>query len=107
VVPVQAGQNYLFGVDGVGGAFGRVVLNYTLTPGVSTSVPTIAQTGVTNHNFYLNIVGITNKFVVQVSTNLFNWVSLATNPAPVYQYNYIDTRSTNFGTRFYRIQTVP
>jgi hypothetical protein len=107
VVPVQAGQNYLFGVDGVNGVFGRVVLNYTLTPGVNTSIPTISKTGFTNSDFYLNITGITNKFTVQVSTDLVNWVSLATNPAPVYQYLYIDTRSTNFGRRFYRIETVP
>jgi hypothetical protein len=107
VVPVQAGQAYLFGVDGIGGAFGRVVLNYTLTPGVNTSVPVISQTGFTNRQFYLDIIGITNKFAVQVSTNLVNWVSLITNPAPVYQSNYIDSRSTNFGTRFYRIEIVP
>ena len=107
VVPVQAGQNYLFGVDGVNGAFGSVVLNYTLTPGANTSVPTISHTGDTNGEFYLTITGLTNKFVVQVSTNLVNWVSLVTNPAPVYQTNYIDARSTNFGKRFYRVQTVP
>jgi hypothetical protein len=107
VVPVQAGENYLFGVDGVNGVFGRVVLNYALTPGVNTSIPTISQTGFTNGDFYLNITGITNKFAVQVSTDLVNWVSLATNPAPVYEYNYIDSRSTNFGRRFYRIQAIP
>jgi hypothetical protein len=84
-----------------------VVLNYTLTPGANTSAPRISQTGNTNGNFYLTIIGITNKFVVQVSTNLTNWDSLITNPAPVYQTNYIDIRSTNFGKRFYRVELVP
>jgi hypothetical protein len=107
VVPVVAGQNYAFGVDGVNGAFGKVVLNYALTPMASPSAPTISQTGNTNGNVYFAITGLTNKFVVQVSTNLSNWVSLVTNPAPVYQTNYIDTRSTNFSKRFYRIETVP
>jgi hypothetical protein len=107
VVPVQAGQNYLFGVDGVNGAFGKVVLNYTLTPGTIGSAPTISHTGNTNGNFYLTITGITNKFAVQVSTDLTNWVSLVTNPAPVYQTNYIDIRSTNYGKRFYRVELVP
>ncbi|HWY76767.1 MAG TPA: immunoglobulin domain-containing protein, partial [Verrucomicrobiae bacterium] len=107
VVPVQANGNYLFGVDGVGGAFGRVVLNYNLVTGTNLSVPTISKTGMTNGAFRFHISGITNKFVVQVSTNLTSWISLSTNPAPVYQFDYIDSRSSNFPTRFYRVQTVP
>jgi len=107
VVPVQAGKNYLFGVDGVNGASGRVVLNYSLNPSATNSTPTISNVGTTNGAFRFRITGITNKFSVQVSTNLTSWTSLSTNPAPVYLYDYIDTRSTNFGRRYYRIQTVP
>lgn len=39
------------------------------------------------------------RYVVQASTNLLNWVSLQTNLAP---FQFADTNAANFGRRFYR-----
>ena len=107
VVPVVAGQNYLIGVDGVNGAFGRVVLNYNLNVGTMTPAPVITSAGKTNGAFKFQITGITNKFCVLVSTNFASWTPLVTNPAPVYLYDFVDWRSTNFPRRFYRVQVLP
>ncbi len=107
VVPVVAGKNYLIGVDGVNGKFGRVVLNYTLNPSAPAGAPQISNFGTTNGAVKFRINSITNKFVVQVSSNLSAWIPLSTNPAPVYLYDFVDWRSTNFLRRYYRVQVVP
>lgn len=106
-VPVTAGNNYLIGVDGVNGAFGRVVLNYSLsTP--NAPEPEISDPGTTSNGLFgFQISNLTNKFAVQVSTDLSTWTSLSTNNAPVYLYDFVDPRSTNFPKRFYRVQVVP
>ncbi len=107
VVPVVAGKNYLIGVDGVNGKFGRVVLNYTLNPTAPAGAPQISNVGTTNGAVKFRINSITNKFVVQVSSNLASWIPLSTNVAPVYLYDFVDWRSTNFARRYYRVQVVP
>ncbi len=107
-VPVTAGKNYLIGVDGRNGAFGKVVLNYNLNATALSGAPRITNVGTTNNNMLkFRITSITNKFVIQVSTNLTAWTPLSTNPAPIYLYDFVDPRSTNFPRRFYRVQTVP
>ena len=102
-----AGDNYLIGVDGVNGAFGTVVLNYNLNVTAPSGAPQISDLGTTNGLLKFRINSITNRFVVQVSTNLASWVPLTTNNAPVYLYDYVDWRSTNFPLRYYRVQVVP
>jgi len=105
-VPVMAGKNYLIGVDGRNGVSGQVVLNYNLNIGVPAK-PQISGVGTTNGLVKFRINSITNRFVVQVSSNLTSWTSLSTNPAPLYLFDFVDGRSTNFSQRFYRVQIVP
>lgn len=40
------------------------------------------------------------QYIVQASSNLVNWVSLQTNTAP---FTYVDTNSSQFNQRFYRV----
>ena len=48
VIPVEAGKHYFIGIDGVGGAFGRVVLNYSLATATTPAVPVADNQSVTN-----------------------------------------------------------
>ena len=53
--------------------------------------------------FSLQLAGQANtNYIVQASTNLINWVSLATNNSPYGFWNYVDADSSNFNHRFYR-----
>jgi len=107
-VVVQAGSTYLVGVDGVNGAWGTVVLNYNLDTNVSLTVPTVTTLGVTNNIYSLRVTGVgTNKFVIQVSSNLFSWTPLTTNSTLTSLFDYVDYRSTNFARRYYRAQILP
>ena len=107
-VAVEGGKTYLVGVDGVNGAWGRVVLNYNLNTNVNLSAPTVTTLGVTNNVYQLRVTGVgTNKFTIQVSTNLSSWATLTTNNTLTSVYDYVDWRSTNFAKRFYRLKLVP
>jgi hypothetical protein len=53
-----------------------------------------------NPEFQFNVVGVPGyNYVVQVSTNLSDWVSLGTNTAP---FLFVDQGSSGCPTRFYR-----
>ena len=55
--------------------------------------------------FQLQVAGLPGyNYVVQASTNLVNWLSLQTNPAP---FLFVDTGSGNYPCRFYRTVFVP
>lgn len=47
------------------------------------------------------------SYVIQGSTNLTNWTSLLTNTTATNPASFIDTNSTNFDFRFYRIVISP
>jgi hypothetical protein len=50
--------------------------------------------------FAFNVGGVTGyNYVVQVSTNLVNWVSVTTNTAP---FTFVDTNACQFKQRYYR-----
>jgi len=107
-VAVEGGKTYLVGVDGVNGAWGRVVLNYNLDTNVNLSVPNVTTLGVTNNVYQLRVTGVgSNTFAIQVSTNLTSWTSLTTNSTSSSVYDYVDWRSTNFAKRFYRVKLLP
>jgi hypothetical protein len=51
----------------------------------------------------LHVVGTTgSRYVIQASSNLMDWVPLATNDAPEGWLDYTDTDATNAWLRFYR-----
>jgi len=107
-VAVEGGKTYIVGVDGVNGAWGRLVLNYNLNTNVNLAVPAVTTLGVTNNIYQLRVTGVgTNKFTIQVSTNLASWATLTTNSTSSSVYDYVDWRSTNFAKRFYRVKLVP
>ena len=57
----------------------------------------------TNHCFQMRLVGIANtNYILQASTDLSAWVSIATNSSPTGLWTFTDTQSTNFLMRFYR-----
>ncbi|MBI3414458.1 MAG: TIGR03790 family protein [Verrucomicrobia bacterium] len=51
----------------------------------------------------LESVGIGTTNVIQVSTNLVDWISIGTNTAPANKVEFIDPDAQNFEQRFYRI----
>ena len=58
----------------------------------------------TNSAFLLQLSGVSGKsYVLQASTNLFNWTSLSTNVAPSTLFNLLDPAATSFSYRFYRV----
>jgi uncharacterized repeat protein (TIGR01451 family)/uncharacterized delta-60 repeat protein len=58
----------------------------------------------TNGTFQLTLTGIPgNTYVVEVSTNLVNWVPVYTNRAGVSGVNYQDTNASSSSFRFYRL----
>ena len=61
-----------------------------------------AQVG-PNHLFQMRLVGTANtSYVIQASTNLLDWVALATNTVPNGLWTFTDLQSTNFPGRYYR-----
>jgi hypothetical protein len=49
----------------------------------------------------------TNSFVVQATTNLYQWTSIFTNRVPVASTNFIDPDRGSFRHRFYRVIPFP
>ena len=57
-----------------------------------------------NNVFQLQFFGATgSNYVLQVSTNLTDWLPLVTNPATTNILNFADPKSSNYPTRFYRV----
>jgi hypothetical protein len=70
-----------------------------------TAAATLQSAGYTNGQFSFNLTGVPGfKYVIQMSTNLINWVSLRTNPAPL---TFMHTNTGNFNQRFYRALYLP
>jgi len=54
--------------------------------------------------FHLTVSGVGVQTIVQVSTNLINWVNISTNTPP---FIFTDTVSASFPYRFYRAELQP
>jgi uncharacterized repeat protein (TIGR01451 family) len=63
----------------------------------------------TNGTFQLTVNGQPGQeYIVQASTNLFNWVPVYTNPPPfVSPFTFIDSAASNYPDRFYRVVPGP
>jgi uncharacterized repeat protein (TIGR03806 family) len=58
----------------------------------------------TNGDFQLELSGVPgNNYVLQASTNLFDWISISTSAAPASLFYLYDPAATNFPYRFYRV----
>jgi len=62
-----------------------------------------------NGIFRLTVNGQSGQeYIVQASTNLFNWMPVYTNPSPfVSPFTFTDSNATNYPDRFYRVVTGP
>ncbi len=60
--------------------------------------------GFSNQVLQLGFTGIPgSNYVLQTTTNLINWVPLATNTAQTNQFIWFDWQATNYPHRFYRV----
>ncbi len=70
--------------------------------------PTIQPASFTNGQFSFNITGASGPdYLVQASTNLINWITIATNNAPTPPFLWSDPDTNLFTRRFYRILLAP
>ena len=57
-----------------------------------------------NGVFQIQFLGsIGSNYVLQVSSNLMSWTPLFTNPATTNVLNFMDSQSSNYPSRFYRV----
>lgn len=95
VAPAQSGAYYVNVSDSTG-TTNSSVINLTVYPPSST----IAQTTSDQGNPVMQVFGLTNyPYVVQASTDLVSWVSVATNLSP---FTFVDSNAGGFPYRFYR-----
>jgi hypothetical protein len=74
-------------------------------PSLVPPPPTIAAISKQTNGFHLRVTGSTNtNYVIFASTNLLNWlpVGVATQSGPAL-YDFVDTNSSQFVRRFYRV----
>ena len=95
VTTAQAGT-FLIIVTNNFGAVTSAPVNLTISVAVAVLTPVAPVNG----QFALSIVGQPGyQYVVQASTNLVNWMSIATNISP---FNFVDADTSRFSERFYR-----
>ena len=68
---------------------------------VSTTVH-LAASGFTANGFEFRLTGPVGNYVIQASTNLINWIAIATTNTPTGVLDFTDTDAANFDLRFYR-----
>ena len=102
--PVIAGQTNYIEVDGINGATGTLVLNYSLmNPAVLKSLGVTSQRAA-----HLQVNGLPSMhFTIQASTNLLNWVSLVTTNSASGTFDFIDTTASGSQRQFYRALMLP
>jgi hypothetical protein len=67
--------------------------------------PVLQPLAFSSSSFSAALTGATgNNFVIQTSTNFYNWQSLQTNPAP---FNFTDSNAGSYTSRFYRAVSQP
>jgi hypothetical protein len=67
------------------------------------TAPTLAIAQLSNTQFRIDVNGVAGQTVVlQSSTDLPNWLPIATNSLSTTRWEYVDSPPINSGTRFYR-----
>jgi hypothetical protein len=95
VTLIQAGTYFVVVTNNFGSATSAPV-NLTISLAVAVLTPVVPVNG----QFALSIIGQPGyQYVVQASTNLVNWISIATNISP---FNFVDADTSRFAQRFYR-----
>jgi streptogramin lyase len=96
--PIQAGDYFVLISNAVGMAASSDAL---LT--VNTNV-LLSSAGFTTNGFQFVLTGPVGIYVIQVATDLVNWLPLATNSTPTGLWDYADPSAIGVGRRFYRAQ---
>lgn len=104
-----AGLSNLFTVRVVDDGIGSLAATQSFTVVVNPlNRPSTGNPQFTNHLFQLTLNGDYGPdYIVQASTNLTTWTSLATNASPVLPFTWTDLAATNFNQRFYRVLLGP
>lgn len=96
----QSGNYYVSVSDASGGTTNSPAVALTVYPANPTTGPLLAVPALASGGPSLTISGISNvQYVVLASTNLVNWVSIATNTSP---FTFVDSNANHFHYRFYR-----
>lgn len=95
-VTANAFENSYTNSIAVSGLFTIVPIKFISTPAFSGGVLTVELSAVTNETY-----------VLQASTNLVNWTSIATNTPVSTPFYLSDPNASNFPTRFYRAVLQP
>lgn len=84
---------------------GSFSAEFTIAPLAPSPAPSLQLAGfMTNGAVQLNISGLADRNdVLQASTNLSDWVSIATNVPVATPFYVSDVAATNFPSRFYRV----
>ncbi|MDB6032819.1 MAG: hypothetical protein JWM16_3157 [Verrucomicrobiales bacterium] len=103
-IPVQGGTTNFIVIDGVNGAMGTLVLNYSLV-----TKPQLVSLGKTLAGAYhLQVIGHAGmKFNLQQSSNMVNWSNLLTTNSLISTFDFIDLQSIVQPRRFYRANMLP
>jgi streptogramin lyase len=96
VQPSQAGSYSIL----VTNAFGWTLSSNALLTVNATVL--LSSAGFTTNGFHFWLTGPVGVYVIQASTNLANWVPLATNSNPGGLWDYTDPSTIGVGRRFYR-----
>ncbi len=103
-VQVTNAGNYTVGVSNVT----RMVASATASLYVNAPLQFINPGLSSNGLFQGQLIGFaTSNYIIQASSDLTNWSSLATNSAPSGIISYRDTNHVNAGHRFYRAKPKP
>lgn len=88
--------------NGVGSAVSSNAILTVSSPTISIHFVT-AGLGLTAAGFQIQLSGpVGSNFVIQASSDLENWISISTNPAPTGSVSYLDTSAKTNTVRFYR-----
>ena len=81
----------------------RIVANATAALYVNAALQFTNSGFTTNGSLQVQLIGIaTSNYIIQASSDLTNWISLATNNAATGIILFTDTNRVNSGRRFYR-----
>jgi hypothetical protein len=94
---VPANTNSVFGFSETADQYSVSFVTATMPPALDTQSST--------NGFRLVLAGVPGEnYVIETSTNLRNWIPLATNTSP---FSFLDTNTTGFSSKFYRGKLFP
>ncbi len=94
------GTTYYFAATSVDGDGNESPFSNEAVYNVPTAAAALAVAPATDGTFNFSVSGIAGyQYLVQISTNLMDWVSVQTNTAP---FTYTETNAAEFSQCFYR-----